>query len=141
MINYSIKEDGLIYILLDNLQDILLVSFGVLLGVNSRYLIYKILEKTKLRNDLIILIINSFSSFLLGFFLSNITRISSLHFSYQLVLFCSIGFLGGLSTFSTFIYDLFNLFMQYKFSSAIKLFFISLGFGIISIAFGFLLGN
>ncbi len=123
------------------MQNILLVSFGAILGVNSRYLIYNKLQKNKLRNYYIILIINTFASFCLGLFLSILKRISSLDTSYQLILFCSIGFLGSLSTFSSFINDLFDLFIKYKFFRALKLLFISYSLGIVSLAFGFLLGS
>ena len=53
----------------------------------------------------IILVINTFSSFILGLFISILPKIKSLTFSSQLALFFLIGFLGSLSTFSTFVYD------------------------------------
>ena len=123
------------------MQDILLVSFGAILGVNSRYIIYKKLEKNNIRKIYIILIINTFSSFCLGLFLSLIQKISSLNLYDELVLFFSIGFLGSLSTFSTLAYDLFDLFIKLKFNIIFNLFFISLGLGIIALALGFLLGG
>ena len=123
------------------MQDILLVSFGAILGVNSRYIIYKKLEKNNIRKIYIILIINTFSSFCLGLFLSLIQKISSLNLYDELVLFFSIGFLGSLSTFSTLAYDLFDLFIKLKFNMMFNLFFISLGLGIIALALGFLLGG
>tara|TARA_B100001250_G_scaffold232921_1_gene199991 strand:+ start:382 stop:756 length:375 start_codon:yes stop_codon:yes gene_type:complete len=123
------------------LKDILLVSFGAILGANARFIIYTKLEKINLSKDFIILLINTFSSFFLGFFLSFLNHLSSLNVSDKLVLFCSIGFLGSLSTFSTFVYDLFYLFTQLNFSRALKLFIISLFSGVIALVFGFLLGN
>ena len=45
------------------LQDILLVSFGAILGANIRFIIYKKLEKIKFNKNYIILLINTFSSF------------------------------------------------------------------------------
>ena len=87
------------------MQDILLITIGSILGANTRFIIYKQLEKKKLNKNYIILVINIFSSFLLGLFLSVLSRNGSLIYSYQLVLFFSIGLLGSLSTFSTFIYD------------------------------------
>ena len=123
------------------MHDVLLVIFGSILGVNIRYIIYKNLEKVNLSEDYIILVINTISSFFLGFCLSFLTQISSLKFSYQLGLFLSIGFFGSLSTFSSFIYDLFGLFAKYKFYSAFKLLIVSLTFGIVSMMFGFSLGG
>ena len=122
------------------LQDILLITIGSILGANTRFIIYKQLEKKKLNNNYIILVINIFSSFLLGLFLSVLSRNSSLIYSYQLGLFFSIGLLGSLSTFSTFIYDVYDLFKKFKFYRAFKLLIISLTLGILFFSIGFLLG-
>ena len=121
------------------MQDILLITIGSVLGANTRFIIYKQLENKKLNKNYIILVINVFSSFLLGLFLSVLSQISSLSYSYQLGLFFSIGLLGSLSTFSTFIYDLYDLFVQLKFYTAFKLFIISLILGLLAFAVGFLL--
>ena len=121
------------------MQDILLITIGSILGANTRFIIYKKLEKINLSKDYTILIINTFASFCLGLFLAFLPQISSLDLSYQLLLFLSIGFLGSLSTFSTFVYDLFELFSQSNFSRAIKVFIISLALGVVAVAFGFLL--
>ena len=118
-----------------------MVSFGAAFGANMRFILYKEIEKLKIAKDASILIINTLSSFLLGLFLSTIPKITSFNFSYELVLFFLIGFLGSLSTFSTFIYDLFDLFIKFKFFRALKLFTISIAFGIFSLAFGLLLGS
>ena len=125
--------------LLENLQDILLISCGGALGANTRFIIYKRLEKVNLSKYSITLLINTFSSFFLGLFLSILSDISYLSYSYQLGLFFSIGLLGSLSTFSTFIDDLYNLFSQLQFYRAFKLFIISLTLGILAFAVGFLL--
>ena len=82
------------------------------MGANTRLIIYTKFEKRKLNKNLSILIINTFSSLLLGFFLSILTQISSLNFSSQLVLLFSTGFLGSLSTFSTFIIEVFESFIN-----------------------------
>tara|TARA_B100001029_G_C14720219_1_gene264700 strand:+ start:176 stop:550 length:375 start_codon:yes stop_codon:yes gene_type:complete len=123
------------------LQNIFWVSFGAVLGVNIRYLIYKKLEKINLRKDYIILLINTSASFFLGLILSMIKYVFSFNLSDQLGLFFLTGFLGSFSTFSTFVYDLYELFIKYKFFKALKLFIFSLAFGIFALAFGMLLGN
>jgi len=123
------------------MQDIFLISFGALLGANTRFIIIKKFEELNFRNEFSILIINTIASFLLGFFLAVLPQISSLDLYYQLVLFCSIGFLGSLSTFSTFVYDLFDLLLRFNFLRVFKLFFTSLALGVIALAFGFLLAN
>ena len=123
------------------MQDILLVSLGAALGANIRFIIFKKLEKINLSKDFSILTINTFASFLLGFSSSFIPKISSYDLSYQLVLFFSIGFLGSLSTFSTFVYDVFEFLLKFRFFKASKLFILSLAFGLFALVFGFLLGN
>ena len=140
-INYSIKEDGLKLVLDANIQSFSLVSIGAILGSNLRFKIYNILDIIKLKNDLRILLINILASFFLGFFYSISFDTSHLSYSYQLGLFFSIGFLGSLSTFSTFIYDLFELASKFKFSRAFLLFFFSLSLGLISLVIGCLLGD
>ena len=122
------------------MEDILLITIGSILGANTRFIIYKQLEKKKLNKNYIILVINIFSSFLLGLFLSVLSRNTSLIYSYQLVLFFSIGLLGSLSTFSSFIYDVYDLFKKFKFYRAFKLLIISLTLGILFFSIGFLLG-
>ena len=123
------------------MPEILLVSIGAILGANLRFKIHNKLEKINLSKDFVILIINTFASFSLGLFISISEQFSSFIYSYQLILFFSIGFLGSLSTFSSFAYDLFDLCLQLKFFRAFKLFIISISLGISSFAFGFLLGN
>ena len=122
------------------MQDILLITIGSVLGANTRFIIYKQLENKKLNKNYIILVINVFSSFLLGLFLSVLSQISSLSYSYQLGLFFSIGLLGSLSTFSTFIYDVYDLFKKVKFYRAFELMIISLTLGILFLSIGFVLG-
>jgi len=122
-------------------QDIILISIGAVFGVNSRFLIYQKLKEININGKYSIFLINTFSSFFLGFFISISSKITSLNVSSQLVLFFVIGFLGSLSTFSTFIYDLFQLFREYKFLNAIKLFIFSYSLGTSALALGSLLGN
>ena len=121
--------------------EIFFVSLGSILGANTRFELQNKLEKFHLGNGFVILIINTFASFSLGLFLSILEKFSSFNYSYQLVLFFSIGFLGSLSTFSSFVYELFDLCMQLKFLQALKVSISSLSLGIISFALGFVLVN
>ena len=118
-----------------------MVSIGAVFGANARFIIYQKLKKININLNIIILVINTFSSFLLGLFISILPKIRSLTFSSQLVLFLSIGFLGSLSTFSTFIYDLFELSKKFNFFRALQLFSFSFSLGLIAVAFGYFLGN
>ena len=126
---------------MNNLKDVLLITFGAVLGANTRFIIYQKLEKINLSNNHIILVINTFSSFLLGLFLSFSSKIDSFTYSYQSELFFSIGLLGSLSTFSAFISDLYNLFIKLEFYKTLRLFIISLTLGILSFAVGFFIMN
>ena len=126
---------------LDTFQHILLVSIGAVFGVNSRFIIYQKLKEININGYFIILAINTFSCFLLGLFISILPKIKSLTFSSQLAFFVLIGFLGSLSTFSTFVYDLFDLCLKSKFCKALKLFSLSFSLGIFALALGSSLGN
>ena len=127
--------------ILENFQDIILVSFGAILGVNTRFIIYKKLQSINLRQDFIILVINITACFFLGVFLSIVSNNINLKYSYELVLLFSIGFLGSFSTFSSFIYDVFDRFVQLRFYRALKLLIISLISGIASLGLGLLLAK
>ena len=111
------------------------------MGANTRFAFYKKLEKLNFKKTFVTLIINTFSSFLVGFFIAFLSRFRSLNIYFQLVLFFQIGFLGSLSTFSTFIYELFELFRNVKFFKAVNLLIVSIIFGIIAFTFGFVLGH
>ena len=126
---------------LDTFQHILLVSIGAVFGVNARFIIYQKLKEININGYFIILAINTFSCFLLGLFISILPKIKSLTFSSQLAFFILIGFLGSLSTFSTFVYDLFDLCLKSKFCKALKLFSFSFSLGIFALALGSSLGN
>ena len=126
---------------LDTFQHMLLVSIGAVFGVNARFIIYQKLKEININGYFIILAINTFSCFLLGLFISILSKIKPLTFSSQLAFFVLIGFLGSLSTFSTFVYDLFDSFIKLKFFRALKLFALSFSLGIIAVALGALVGN
>ena len=124
------------------MYEILFVSLGAIFGANIRFIInHKLEKKLNLSKEFSVLLINTFASFCLGLFLSAADHFSSFLYSYQIALFFSIGFLGSLSTFSSFVYDLFVFCSQLKFSRALKLYIITLSLGIIAYVFGFLLGS
>ena len=123
----------------DYFKDIILISFGAVLGANTRFLIYKRLDQLNLSKNRIILLINILASFSLGLFLSLVAKIDAQIYSDQLKLLFSIGLLGSLSTFSSFICNLYDLFIKLKFKIAFKLFIISLTSGVLAFAVGFLL--
>tara|TARA_Y100001978_G_C23596847_1_gene386675 strand:- start:561 stop:935 length:375 start_codon:yes stop_codon:yes gene_type:complete len=119
------------------MYEILFVSLGAILGANTRFLILANLKNLNLNKHFPILVINTFASFCLGLFLSIIDKVGSFIYSYQLILFLSVGFLGSFSTFSSFINDLFELCVEFKFYRGFKLFIISYALGVSAFAFGF----
>ncbi len=92
--------DGVIYILVGS-------TFGLIVRMFIKY----ISEREKLFSSNHILIVNVLSSLFLGIFEGlNIAN-------KNLILFFYVGFLGCLSTFSSFIYHLFNLIQERKYLS------------------------
>ena len=85
------------------LDGVIHILVGSTFGLIVRMFIKNIFGKEKVFSSNNILITNILASLFLGIFLgSNITNTN-------LILFFSVGFLGCLSTFSSFIYQLFNL--------------------------------
>ena len=123
------------------MTEILFVSIGAILGANIRFEIHNKLEKLNLSKGFLILKINTFACFCLGLFLSLVEPLRAFTYYDQLILLFSIGFLGSLSTYSSFVYDLFDLCLQLEFFRALKLFISSVSIGIMAFAFGFFLGN
>ena len=126
---------------LENIQPIFLVSAGSIIGANMRYFIFQKLDKFFIKSELKTVIINILSSFLLGFFSAIFTNEIYSAYSYQIVLLVVIGFLGSLSTFSSFVYDLFQLSCRFQFTNLIKTCAFSLVFGIFALSIGFFFGN
>tara|TARA_Y100000589_G_C26688771_1_gene440907 strand:+ start:154 stop:525 length:372 start_codon:yes stop_codon:yes gene_type:complete len=121
--------------------EILIVSLGAILGANTRFTIFNLLEKLNFSKYIQATLINTSASFFLGLFLSISEKFNYLVYYRQLILFFLIGFLGSLSTFSSFVYEVFDLCLQFKLSKAINLLFISISMGIVAFGLGFLLGN
>ena len=103
------------------MSEILFVSIGAILGANIRFKIHHRLGNLNLDKGFLILIINTFSSFSLGLFLSLLEQFRAFTYYYQLILFFSIGFFGSLSTFSSFVYDLYDLLSNIKLFSIFRI--------------------
>ena len=108
-------------------------------GANIRYIICQKLQKIYLNEYVGILLINTFSSFFLGLLIPIMSKKLLLNFSSQLVAFFLIGFLGSLSTFSAFVYDLFDSYLKFNFFRVLNLFALSVSLGISALALGSLL--
>ena len=125
---------------LDGIKLLLLVSFGAILGSNVRFFIFNSLDEFFIKKQVKIILINNLASFLLGFF-SAIINNNSLDYSSKLGSLIIIGFLGSLSTFSTYIYDLFELSCSFQFSKMIRMLLSSIIFGLLFLSIGVFVGN
>ncbi len=126
----------------NNIKSLLFISLGAIVGSNIRFLIYERLGNIFfLRKELRILIINNFASFLLGLYYSISINQAYINYSKNISLLFSIGFLGSLSTFSTFVYDLFELSFQRNFFKSVKFLIFTISLGLFSLWLGLLIGN
>ena len=122
------------------LINILVISFGSLIGANMRYFMLMKFEYIKLNKVNRIVLINIISCFILGLNWPLFVHENN-HFVQELLILFLFGFIGSLSTFSTFIYDLFELFSKRKIQVGIIITFLSIFLGLILMSFGFYLGN
>jgi len=116
-----------------------IISIGSILGANLRYLILTRLGSIKLNQRKRLLLINSTASIILGISLS-LNNYNNILFREFIILFL-IGFAGSLSTFSTFINDLFKLSIKRKYKDITIIIFSCVFLGLISISIGLLVGN
>ena len=121
-------------------EELLLLSLGSFVGAYSRFYIATLVNSKKINSYWGTFFVNILATFLLGFCLSFLEKISQLGLAYQLNLIFSIGFLGSFSTFSSFILEVFQLLLDKKLKTAILILFLSLGLGIIFAAFGYSIG-
>ncbi len=87
--------------------------------------------------------VNIFSSFLLGLFLAWLpnSELNSLPKVSSLFMFISVGFLGSLSTFSTFVSDLLSTLLVNNWRQFFSLAVLSLVGGLLAVWAGFILGD
>ena len=116
-----------------------IISIGSILGANLRYLILTRLGSIKLNQRKRLLLINSTASIILGLSLS-LNNYNNILYRELMILFL-FGFAGSLSTFSTFINDLFKLSIKRKYKDIAIIILSSIFLGLISISIGLLVGN
>ena len=119
---------------------IFIIAAGSVLGANLRFIMLSKFSSINLNKSKRLLFINLVASFILGISLSSSNAINSQIHRETFILFL-IGFSGSLSTFSSFINDLFNLSIKKKYKDAAIIILLSLFLGLISISFGLFLGN
>lgn len=116
--------------------NIILISFGGILGTNIRY-IFITRFKSKLINQKVkVLFLNLISSFILGLSynsLLNFNLSSDSKFLYSFL----FSFIGSLSTFSTFVYDMYKLALNKKYKNLIILVLTSIILGLFFFCAGY----
>ena len=119
---------------------IFIIAAGSVLGANLRFIMLSKFSSINLSKSKRLLLINLVASLILGISLSSSNAINSQIHREIFILFL-IGFSGSLSTFSSFINDLFNLSIKRKYKDAAIIILLSLFLGLISVSFGLFLGN
>jgi len=123
-----------------NLTSFILISFGGALGANLRFLMITKISFFEKNKPLKVLLVNLVSSFFIGLFIPIVLN-KNLSYSQNLIYLFLIGFIGSLSTFSTFINDLYKLTLKKNFKYSITLIFLSISLGLIFLYLGYLLSN
>ena len=116
------------------------ISTGSLLGANLRYILITRFCSIKLSKSRRLLLVNLIASVILGASLS-LNNKSDIKIYRELVVLFLFGFAGSLSTFSSFINDLFKLSIKRKYKDISIIIFLSLFLGLLSISLGLLVVN
>ena len=122
------------------LIDLSTISTGSLLGANLRYIWITRFSSIKLNKSKRLLLVNFIASLILGISLS-LNNNGDLKIYRELIILFLIGFAGSLSTFSSFINDLFKLSIKRKYKDILIIIFLSVFLGLLSISLGLLVVN
>ena len=117
-----------------------IISIGALLGSNLRYILINRFCSIKLSKSRRLLLVNLIASVILGASLS-LNNNSDLKIYRELVILFLFGFAGSLSTFSSFINDLFKLSIKRKYKDILIIIFSSVLLGLLAISLGLLVIN
>ena len=116
------------------------ISTGSLLGANLRYFLITKFCSIKLSESRRLLLVNLIASVILGASLS-LNNKSDIKIYRELVVLFLFGFAGSLSTFSSFINDLFKLSIKRKYKDISIIIFSSVFLGLLAISLGLLVFN
>ena len=116
------------------------ISAGSFLGANLRYILITRSCSIKLSKSRRLLLVNLIASVILGASLS-LNNNSDLKIYRELVILFLFGFAGSLSTFSSFINDLFKLSIKRKYKDITIIIFSSVFLGLLAISLGLLVIN
>ena len=117
-----------------------LLALGAILGSLLRFLIIYKWQQNYITGELRIILINSIASFLLGFIVSFEHRLQDSSYS-PLIFFLTVGLLGSLSTFSSFLWEVFDNFRKHNLTKGLSIIFTSIIGGLIFAFVGYRLAN
>jgi len=117
-----------------------IISTGSLIGSNLRYVLITRFCSIKLSKSRRLLLVNLIASLILGVSFS-LRNNSNFIIYRELIIVFLIGFSGSLSTFSSFINDLFKLSIQRKYKDISIMIFLSVFLGLLLISLGLLVVN
>ena len=117
------------------------ISLGAILGSSLRWFIINRFTSIFNENFIGILTVNNISTFLLGFLLGLFNRYQMNLDSNSFFLFAVIGFLGSLSTFSSFIMELLQFFIDKQWKKFFLFSTLSISAGIFVAFIGYELSN
>jgi CrcB protein len=121
------------------LKQLLIIFFGGGIGASLRFIVGKSLPYNKGEFPLSTFLVNIIGCFLIGFFFQTLSKPD---FSKpDLSLFFIVGFCGGLTTFSTFSFENFNLIKENSLIILLSYNFASLFIGLLMVYLGTLVGK
>ena len=129
--------------ILEVCKSFFLLSIGAILGCSIRMYLTSFFSPIVSAKHWATFLVNILATFFLGLFLSFHSNfgLNSIDNNSPLFILISIGFLGSLSTFSTFIIDLLNLFMAKRWKKLLSLSVCSLLGGFMAALAGLTFGN
>ena len=120
-----------------DLKSLILVFFGGGIGSSIRFIVTKYFNKNLISFPIGTSISNLVGCFIIGSLIAYYDRNSIP--KKDIFLFISVGFCGGLTTFSTFLLDIFEMLKNENYQNIIPYFSVNFFLGFISIALGFLI--
>ena len=120
-----------------DLKSLILVFFGGGIGSLFRFIVTKYSNKNLISFPIGTSISNLVGCFIIGLLIAYYDRYDIP--KKDIFLFISVGFCGGLTTFSTFMLDIFEMLKNENYQNIIPYFSVNFFLGFISIALGFLI--
>ncbi len=118
---------------------IILVSSGAVPGACLRRYLVENFSSFVNEKSWMTLMVNMLACFFLGFFFSLSNQLGSANDNSRLALMVCVGFLGSLSTFSTFIFELLNNVLANRLNQALMLSIFSLCGGFLAVFAGYMI--